>query len=256
MIGIRRPTQTRRGSDPANGSARPVRGDPVVDDLEVLLVEALGLGEVLREPLRDRDVDVRQRADGAVGDAEPASLAELVEAVLRGEPKRHARHRPGELAVDVRVDEMRVQDAWPNTPEVGDDLAERDGIHVRSKADRRRAGRRAASELPRELPRAGLVLVEHEEPDVPAALAKVGQELQQVRLRAGDARDLLGVEYDAVRHETTTSLRRRGCHAPTTAPSDSPPLAREGRRPASPSPPGSARRACGSGRRGHPDPTA
>ena len=45
-----------------------VRGDAVVDDLEVLLVEPLRLGEVLREPLRDGDVDVRERADGAVGE--------------------------------------------------------------------------------------------------------------------------------------------------------------------------------------------
>ena len=44
------------------------RRDPVVDDLEVLLVEALRLGEVAREALRDRDVHVRERADRAVGE--------------------------------------------------------------------------------------------------------------------------------------------------------------------------------------------
>ena len=71
--------------------ARRRRRDPVVDDLEVLLVEALRLGEVLREPPRDRDVHVRERADGAVGEPEPAPFPELVEAVLRREPERHAR---------------------------------------------------------------------------------------------------------------------------------------------------------------------
>ena len=109
------------------------RRDPVVDDLEGLLVEALGLGEVVREALRDRDVDVRERADRAVGEAEPAPLAELVEAVLRREAKRNARERSGELAVDVRVDEVRVQDPRPHASEVGGDLAERD-------RDRRRRG--------------------------------------------------------------------------------------------------------------------
>ena len=57
-----------------------------MDDLEVLLVEALGLREVLGEAVGDRDVHVRERADGAVGEPEPAALPELVEPVLRGEP--------------------------------------------------------------------------------------------------------------------------------------------------------------------------
>jgi hypothetical protein len=36
--------------------------------------------------------------------------------------------------------------------------------------------------------------VEHEEADVPAALAQVGEQLQEMSLRAGDARNLLRVE--------------------------------------------------------------
>ena len=44
--------------------------DPVVDDLEALLAEALGLCEVAREPARDRDVHVREARDGAVAERE------------------------------------------------------------------------------------------------------------------------------------------------------------------------------------------
>ena len=189
----------------------PVRCDPVVDDLEVLLLEALGLGEVLRETLRDRDVHMRERADGAVGEAEPAPLAELVEAVLRGEPQRHPRQRAGELPVDVGVHEVRVEDARARAREVGGDLAERDRIDVGAEAD---VVERDAARAQRvgELPRAGLVLVEHEEPHVPAARAQIGQELQEVRLRAGDARDLLGVEDDAVGHAIPAASRMPRAH--------------------------------------------
>ena len=87
-----------------------VRRDPVVDDLEARLVEALGIREVAREAPRDRDVDVREAGDGAVAERERAALAELVEAVLRREAHRHARERAGHLAVRVGVDEVRVQD--------------------------------------------------------------------------------------------------------------------------------------------------
>ena len=45
-------------------------GDAVVDDLEVGLREALGLGEVAREAARDRDLPVRERADRAVAERE------------------------------------------------------------------------------------------------------------------------------------------------------------------------------------------
>ena len=47
------------------------------------LVEPLRLGEVAREPARDRDVRVGERGDRAVGERERPGLAELVEAVLR-----------------------------------------------------------------------------------------------------------------------------------------------------------------------------
>ena len=85
--------------------------------------------------------------------------------------------------------------------EMRDDLAERDRVDVCAEPDR--VERHAARlELARELPRAGLVLVEHQEADVPAAGAKIGQQLEQVRLGARDSRDLLRVEDEAVGHET------------------------------------------------------
>ncbi len=78
-----------------------------------------------------------------------------------------------------------------------DDLAERDRIDVRSQADvvERDAAR---AQFLRELPGARLVLVEHEEAHVPAARTQVGEELEEVRLGARDAGDLLRVEDDAV----------------------------------------------------------
>ena len=84
-----------------------------MDDLEVRLGEALGLGEVAGEAARDRDLPVRERADRPVAEREDPALAELVEAVLRREPDRHPGDRPGRLAVGVGVDEVRVQDRRP-----------------------------------------------------------------------------------------------------------------------------------------------
>src|SRR5581483_6525216 len=77
----------------------------------------------------------------------------------------------------------------------------------------------AGLELARELPGARLVLVQHQEADVPAAALEVGQELEQVRLGAGDPRHLLDVEDD---HARTTSATRSAqcsteCRSSTTA---------------------------------------
>ncbi len=194
------PADAEKAGSPAGVRGRGAVGlDPVVDDLEVLLLEPLRLGEVLREALRDRDVHVGERRDRAVGDAEPAALAELVEPVLRRKPERDPRQRPGELAVDVGVDEVRVQDSRANAAEIRRNLAEGDGIDV---GPQPHAVEWDASRPQRvgELPGAGLVLVEHEEAHVPAALAQVGEELQEVRLRARDPGDLLRMEDDAVSH--------------------------------------------------------
>ncbi len=77
--------------------------------------------------------------------------------------------------------------------EVGEDLHERAGIDVGLHLDP--VDRHAARlEGPRELPGARLLLVEHQEANVPAALHERRQELKQVRLGAGDTGDLLNVE--------------------------------------------------------------
>src|SRR5439155_25370092 len=67
---------------------------------------------------------------------------------------------------------------------------ERNRIDIRRKRDRIQwdaAGR----QLAREVPRTRLVLVQHQETDVPTALLQPGQKREQVRLRPGDTGDLL-----------------------------------------------------------------
>ena len=182
-----------------------------MNDLEVLFGEALGLGEVLGEPLRDGDVDVRERAHRAIGEAEPAPLSELVEAVLRRQPKRDARNRAGELSVGVGVNEVRMQDSRASACEVRRHLSECDRVDVCPQPDvvERDA---ALAQRSCELPRAGLILVEHEEANVPAPLAQVGKQLQEMCLRAGDARDLLRMQHDAVHHESPAASRMPRAH--------------------------------------------
>ena len=185
------------------------RGDAVVDDLEVLGVEALRLLEVLREAARDGDVDVRETRNSAVGERERTSFAELVEAVLRRNAHGNARERARDLAVRVRVDEMGVQDRRALAADVVDEPHEGGGVEV--PRDRDRVQRHAARlELAREVPRAGLVLVEHEHAHVPPALGKPRQQREQVRLRAGDAGDLLEVQdLRAVRAHRRAASRIR-----------------------------------------------
>ena len=59
-----------------------------------------------------------KRRDRAVAERKARVLAELVEAVLRRHAQRHARQRSGELAVDVGVHEMRVEDPRPSAREI------------------------------------------------------------------------------------------------------------------------------------------
>ncbi len=179
-------------------------GDPVVDDLEVRLGEALGLGQVAGEAARDRDLPVGERADRAVAEREDPALAELVEAVLGREPDRHPGERPGRLAVRVGVDEVGVEDRRPVIHEVGEDLHERARVDVGLHLDPV-DGHAAGLERAGELPGAGLLLVQHQETDVPAALHERRQELEQVRLGARDAGDLLDVEDG---HRPATSRTR------------------------------------------------
>src|SRR5205814_4949686 len=95
-----------------------VRLDAVVDDLEARAVEPLDLLEIAGEAPRDRDVGVGEARDRAVAEREAAVLAELVEAVLRRDADRHTRERTGQLAVDVGVDEVRVEDRRPGAREI------------------------------------------------------------------------------------------------------------------------------------------
>ena len=74
------------------------------------------------------------------------------------------------------------------------------------------SGTSPGTQLVGEFPRSGLVFVEHEEPDVPPTFPEVGEQLQQMRLRARDAGDLLRVEDDAVLHEIPAASRMPRAH--------------------------------------------
>ena len=164
-----------------------------MDDLEAPAVEALDLLEITRKPAGNRDVRVREACDRAVAEREAAVLAELVEAVLRRDTHRNARQRAGELAVDVGMHEVRVQDPRARARQVAGDAKERDRIDVGRERDSvERDATRA--QLAREVPRAGLVLVQHQEANVPAASLQLRQQREQVCLRARDPGHLLQVQ--------------------------------------------------------------
>ena len=54
-----------------------------------------------------------ERADRPIREPEPASFPKLVEPVLRRESERDAGEEARELAVDIGVDEVRVEDLGP-----------------------------------------------------------------------------------------------------------------------------------------------
>ena len=145
LIGIRRPTQSRRGADARVRRRLAVRRDPVVDDLEALLVEALRLRQVAREAARDRDVHVREAGDGPVAERERAALAELVEAVLRGEADGHAREQRRPSGRRRR----RGRDACAGCPAGGGRDSRRAGGRRSGRRRRAAASRRAARRAPR-----------------------------------------------------------------------------------------------------------
>ena len=87
-----------------------------------------------RDPARSRYA--RARASRPTGRRSRTSdPPELVEAVLRRQPQRTRAIRAGELAVDVRVDEVRVQDLRADAREVRGDLPERDRVDVGPEPD-------------------------------------------------------------------------------------------------------------------------
>ena len=86
-----------------------------------------------------------------------------------------------------------MQDGRSRTREVRGDANERNRIDVGRK--RNRIERNAArGELAGEVPRARFVLVQHQEANVPSALLQAREQREEVRLRAGDAGDLLQVQ--------------------------------------------------------------
>ena len=220
LIGINRPTQSSTGTSSAIRPRRTVRLDAVVHDLEARTVEALDLFEVAREAARDRDVRVGERRDRAVSEREARVLAELVEAVLRRHAQRHARQRSGELPVDVRVHEMRVEDLRPPACEIPGEPQERERVDVGREGNRVERDA-AARQLAREVPGTRLVLVQHQEPDVPAPLLQSRQQREQMRLRARDPGHLLQVQDGSVlTHRAAAripsahvSTECRSCHA-------------------------------------------
>ena len=193
MIGIRRPTHSKPGHVTRVRPRLAVRLDPVVHDLEARAVEALDLLEVACEPARDGDVRVRETGNRAIAECEAAVLPELVEAVLRRNADRDAGQRTGELAVNVGVHEVRVQDPGSRACEITRNAEEGDRVDVGGERDRVERDA-AGAQLAREVPRARLVLVQHQEAHVPAALLQLREEGEQMRLRARDACDLLQMD--------------------------------------------------------------
>ena len=61
------PSDAQQARRAVVGRRRRPSADAVVDDLEVVFDEALGLGEVPGEPARDRHVQVGEPGDEAVG---------------------------------------------------------------------------------------------------------------------------------------------------------------------------------------------
>ena len=92
---------------------------------------------------------------------------------------------------------MRVQDPRPLARKVRAEPQEGNRIDVRRQRDRIQWDA-AVRQLAREVPRTGLVLVQHQEPHVPTALLEARQEREQMRLRARDAGHLLQMQYESV----------------------------------------------------------
>ena len=88
-----------------------------------------------------------------------------------------------------------------------------EGERVDVLAERDRVQRHTLlGQCPGELPRARLVLVQHQEADVPAALDERRQQREQVCLRAGDAGDLGQVEDEWLLHREPTRVTTRSAH--------------------------------------------
>ena len=209
LIGTRRPTQSSGG--PAGGGAGSgPGGDPVVDDLErVPRRSPRSRRDSGRARPRWRCADPPAAPSARSAERERPSLAKRVEAVLRAREHRHARELPG----GQPVGSPRARDACAGSPAA---RAARSEAAARRRAGRRRAcsrmpstgtpastSRRRTPTRPAR-PRAG------GRSGVPAALAQVRQQRQQMRLRAGDARDLADVQDGRRRCSPARELHDRG----------------------------------------------
>ena len=99
----------------------------------------------------------------------------------------------GELPVGVGVDEMRVQDPRPSAREVAGEPQERDGS-TSARSGIASSGTPRRLELAGEVPGARLVLVQHQHPDVPAALRSRGSSESRCASEPEMPGDLLQVE--------------------------------------------------------------
>ena len=149
--------------------------DPVVDDLEGVGVEPFALGEIAGEPGGDRDVDVREPSDRPVAKAEEATVAKRVEPVLRADADGDTGERPREEAVEVGMDEVRVEDVRAMA-------RGRCGARARTSAGSRRP-RTAAGERRRPTPRAGPRAPRR--PPRPRGASRARRRTPRARVRAG-----------------------------------------------------------------------
>src|SRR6478672_6583465 len=113
--------------------------------------------------------------DRAISERKAGVLAELVEAVLRRHTQGHRRQRSGELPVDVRVHEVRMKDLRPLACEIPGKPQESERVDVGRKGNRIE-GDATTRQLARKVPGARLMLVQHQEANVPAPLLQSRQE--------------------------------------------------------------------------------
>ena len=139
---------------------------------------------------------VRECRDRTVSERKTGVLAKFVEAVLRRHAQGNARQRSGELPVDVGVHEMCVEDRRPSAREVSGETQERERIDIRGQGNGVERNP-PTGQLSRKVPGTRLVLMQHQEADVPAPLLQSREQRQQVRFRARDPGHLLQVQHGA-----------------------------------------------------------
>ena len=195
LIGMQ-PADDREPRRAGQGWRRLSRLDPVVDDLEALLVEALrarpGTG---RAPRRSRCGGPRAPPTARSAARERPPVAERVEPVLR------ARRAPGRARAGRRRghESRRGRGAYGGSSGRGlrtirGAAGTRPGRR-RARGAARSTGTPAASSRDAKLRGTGLVLVEHHEADVEAALAERREEQDRWFSEPEIPADLRDVEY-------------------------------------------------------------